>query len=280
MYTWLNDTVWVYPWQTAWPTILISCLIHGNEKVWEYIIAKAKKLLDDKTHTGTYIILLTNPTAYQCNSRFCDEDMNRCRGNIWNVDTIETRRAKEIIDWLKANNLSPDYIYDFHSTPSYSSPMIVCSDWPETRLLALLFDIPYRVTGLIEKIEWVSLLAYFARYGSVWLAFETWDHTSSESMQKGEALLQQIIDYHNGITVQTYPQISMDITDLYYTTDSAWSFAQPYQGFEKIPAGTIRYTDHNQSLQTATDKYIVIPNTRIAHDLAHADKTWIAYLAN
>jgi len=107
------------------------------------------------------ITLIANIEAHKKNVRFIDSDLNRSFTREKNENDSESRRAHEIMSFLQKINI--DHIFDIHSTPSKSDPMILCTKQKASLQLAKKFPISYVIKNLIDKVEGTPLVNYLTK---------------------------------------------------------------------------------------------------------------------
>lgn len=112
------------------PRVHVQALTHGNEFCGAIAV---NELLEERFRPmkGQLCIAFANYEAYaRWNpqepylSRFVDEDMNRVWSDdsLWDGDTVEKRRARELQPFVDA----ADYILDIHSMNETCVPLMVC----------------------------------------------------------------------------------------------------------------------------------------------------------
>ena len=179
----------------------------------------------------------------------------------------------EFFAWMKI-----DYIFDIHSTPSKSDPMILCSAQEASFSLAEKFPLQRIVRWLIDNVEWVSLLNHFVAHWSIGVAFEAWCHEDPETITTGLSIAQTILSLHEGSVVQdNLDQQVIMITDVMYVSDSSFRFTKAYQWFEIIHSGEVRGSDSTRDYFFATEKILIMPNTKFQDDLQKQSKTRLVY---
>jgi hypothetical protein len=266
----------IFPWSSSGPVTLVVGLVHGNEIVGKQVIDRIQTYANHWNHQWTIMTLVANPIAYQHNVRFMDTDLNR---SFWSENLSQDReslRAREIMDYF--NDIHLDYVFDVHSTPSRSDPMILCTRQQASKDLATKFPLRYVVHHLVDSVEWEPLMMYFVKKGSVGLAFEAWCHYDQETLRTGEKIADIILNHQNCFPLPLYEwQVSIVTTDALFTSDVNFEFAKDYKGFELVPAGEIWGRDTHQAYRFATDKIIMIPNIKFRDDLQKKSKTWLVY---
>ena len=273
-----KDLIWVeiFSSKEVWPNTLIVWLMHGNEIVWEHVLNYIQQRVKLNKHKWTIITLIGNIDAYKNNVRFINSDLNRSFLIDDEFGDNERKRAHEIMYFF--SNIKIDYVFDVHSTPSKSDPMILCSQQKESTELAKYFPIKYVVNNLINNLEWVSLLQYFVNKWAIGVAFEAWCHEDPETIQKWKIIAQTILDIHNNKqSKMNKNQIIINTTDILHTSDPQFAFSKSYKWFEIVRSGEIRGKDSQQSYSFTTDKILMIPNTKFQEDLKKKARTWLVY---
>lgn len=266
----------IFTSNTPWPTTLVVGLVHGNEIVGKHVIDYITHQAKKKKHIGTVITLIANIDAYKKNVRFIDTDLNRAFMDIKRAKNNEEKRAQTIKSFFA--DIPIDYIFDIHSTPSKSKPMILCTSQKESFQLAKRFPINYVVRWLIDSVEWIPLMKHFTAKGTKGLAFEAGWHEDQKTINKGKKIGEIIRRLHNKKeTKNVKRQTVIQTSECIHTSDNRFKFSKDYKGFEVIHPGEIRGRDSKKSYSFTKEKIIMIPNTKFQDDLKKKGKTWLVY---
>ena len=94
----------------------------------------------------------------------------------------------------------------------------------------------------------------------------------------GIHIAQTIFSLHEGESVcDMEDQKVMVVTDVMYVSDSSFMFSKNYQGFETLLPGEIWGRDNIKNYSFATEKILIMPNTKFQDDLKRQPKTWLVY---
>jgi succinylglutamate desuccinylase len=134
-------------------------MVHGNEMVGKYVLDFFLKKTKKTPFCGKIILLEANVAAAKKNIRFIHADLNRSFAKDSDLNMLETKRANEIKEFFK--KIKVDFVYDLHSTPSESDPMILCTSQTRSYDLAKKFPIKRIIKNLIDIVDGMSLVKYF-----------------------------------------------------------------------------------------------------------------------
>jgi len=255
---------------TSWkpgPTTLISVFVHGNEIVGDSIIQHIVKKIETEPykslHKGTVILLYANPEAQKRWTRFVDEDLNRSFGHDANPEHYETKRAKEIIEFLQNNSqLTINQVFDFHSTATESDPMIICSENPESIEMAAMLPIKTIVSWLFWFLKWKSLTSYLVDRWIIDIAIECGWHNSPKTLLFGREIADIVLDIHNWMSKPAeIDKEIIKITDLLTTSSPDFEFDIDLKWFERLAAWTTIWHDAQQKYVLEKDTVVVLPGT-------------------
>lgn len=192
---------------------------------------KIRSKLYREDYEGIFYLLLGNPKALMQNKRYLDEDLNRAFNS--QQSSYEAKRAQSIKNYF--HSIPLDVVYDIHSTPTKSQPMIICTDNPASLALAKQIPIEPIVLGLIESVHGVSLTKYFSQQGAIDLAFECGMHDDLEQNPWIQPIVETIRAFHHDIPLSSrYPHTIIKIKKQIRTQDMTFRFSQKYSGFEKL----------------------------------------------
>lgn len=167
-----------------WPTLWIFAVNHGNEPVWlhvfEYLINEIK--IEEKLLHWKILLITVNLKAYQkfCKQknqskyRFIDHNMNRIHNKVFQEDSYEFKRKKElekILDEL-------DYGIDLHSVSKWNN-VIWITDNKYINNAHKFLDVE---TILVDDIpsSWAFIWYMIERQKEAyWL--ECWNHTDNQA---------------------------------------------------------------------------------------------------
>lgn len=259
------------------PTTLIVGLVHGNEIVGQKSIQYVqKKIKEINNFPGKIITLYANPRAHMVDKRFIDCDLNRAFDQDEVVWSYEIKRANQIKKYFE--NIQVDYMFDLHSTPSKSDPMILCTSQKSSLSLSSKMPIQHVIYGLIDIVEGTSLLRYFQKNIQLGMAFECGCHKDASTIITWQKIIDTILDFHQWRRLEeNKDQVKIRITDLVHTSDPKFEYTKPYKWFEKLKKWEIRGRDATWEHSFNKSKILVMPNTTIAKQLKKHSKVWVAY---
>jgi succinylglutamate desuccinylase len=117
--------------------ILFSCCTHGDEKIGHLVLEKFDA---GKNDFFEWQSILSNPKAYQQNTRFVDQDLNRSFPGSDSPDAnYEQKRAFEISKIIQ----DFDFVIDFHQTTAVMDDVIfINSENPAVMDMCEFFEAP------------------------------------------------------------------------------------------------------------------------------------------
>ena len=261
------------------PTTVIVGLVHGDEIVGKKAIEYLQRKIKNKHLTGKIITLYANLEWNKKDQRFIDHDLNRAfdMGDIsW---SYEATRASQIKKYFE--HIPIDYMFDLHSTPSKSDPMILCTSQKSSLKLAAKMPIRYVIQWLIDIVEGTSLLKYFQKKIKLGMAFECGCHKENDTILTGKKIIEVILDFHQWKKLPDQKdQTKIHITDIVHTSDSKFIFSKPYKWFEKLKRWEIWGKDSTCTHSFNKQKILVMPNTVIRQWLKKQSKVWVAYFGD
>lgn len=261
----------------SWPTSLVVGMVHGNELIGTHVLDKVRTILSKGTYRWKIMTLIWNPDAYRENKRFIDQDLNRSFG-AYDTTNTEIRRAKEIKQFFETRNTPIDYVYDIHSTPTESEPMIICTDNPRSIDIARAIPIRYVILGLVDIIEGVSLTKHFSNQWAIDLAFECWSHVNPSSIV-ADQIIETILNVQNGTTsTKIFPQDRIQISETIVTSDKDFQFSRNFQGFERLEKWEVLATEWDRIRCMDEDRIIIIPRPDAIKELDKKKEVIMWYL--
>lgn len=265
----------VFESSEAGPTTVVVGMVHGNEIIGKYVHDRIEEICGKNNFKWEIISLLGNPEAYRQGKRFIDQDLNRSFGE-YDITNTEIQRATEIKDYFKKKRI--DYVFDIHSTPTESDPMIICTDNDKSLELVNYFPIKRVILGLIEVIEGTSLTRYFSEKGAVDFAFECWSH-SNPNQTVADQIIETIFKIQN---LQPFDrQFEKDKIRIYEaikTSSKNFKFEREFQGFEEIGKWEVFATEWTKQISTVNDSIMVIPRPDAVKELEFKDEVMTGYL--
>ena len=186
------------------PTVIFVGGVHGNEPSGIFALKRVLKTLNENNldFAGKLYALSGNLTALQKSERYIDYDLNR----IWfdlqangkgqrAVNAVERRERNEIIqefDEIINSNQGPFYIFDLHTTSSYSVPFLVLGDTLRNR--EIVHDIPAPVILGLEEMAEGTMFSFLDRTGVNAALFEAGQHDSLAAIENHEAFIWLVLD--------------------------------------------------------------------------------------
>jgi succinylglutamate desuccinylase len=187
--------------ETAGPTVVVMCGIHGNEPTG---VRAARRVLDRLAAAdapgirGRLVVIVGNLTALQQKTRFVELDLNR----QWSPDRVRRVRAGEedgaaetaeqreilrVLDRLAPELALPAYFLDLHTSSADGPPFLTVGDTLRNRAFAMQLPLPL-ILGLEEQVDG-ALLEYLNNQGFVTLGVEAGHHDRRTSVDRHEAVL-------------------------------------------------------------------------------------------
>lgn len=270
------------------PTVALFGVTHGNEIAGfdALVHLMEEQKIYEKTIHGRIFLIVHNIEAYKAyrktilkrdvgdtEFRYLDKNMNRIyedeivNNPIFENDS-EIKRAKEIM------KLIPEFdaILDIHSTSRPSDPMLIAGKEQGDQHIGDQLFFYKHILDIFNKIPGESLLGYAKKYGkrgkdTIAIAVECGSHFQSSSkycarktairfLQAMESVQLMNIPGPDNFNVTKY-QVIKNILPKY--SDFEW--AQNWDGFQKVKAGTIIATENNSNIIADEDVVLLMPTS-------------------
>lgn len=184
----------IFDSQKPGKNIWILAINHWDEKVWLEVFKYLENEFDIWKNLEFWKIffIALNLKAYEKNTRFVDENMNRISKNPINKNSYESKRLfelKEIFDEI-------DIFIDLHSVSIWDEKMIII-DENDIELSKKIFDWKY---FLIDKISTTWALIWdFIRQWKKGFWIECWNHNSKDAFESGVKNTLNLLSFYKNI---------------------------------------------------------------------------------
>jgi len=247
-------------------TVTILGGVHGNETVGVDIVQNLLvEMMQGKVQQGVLQVALGNIEAIKQGKRFIEKDLNRCFGHP-KGKSIEEIRANQ----LKPLLMDTDVLLDIHGTIKPSKPFIGSPN-PDNKLASVLpyIGLPTLITGegYAQKGNPIYTDAFVAEAGGLGITIEAgWlEDPKVMQIQKNihDALV--MLGIFEGDKSKLTP-VDLQMWDAYWNvvTNDNFQFAQDWQNFQEVPAGTLIATDPNGAgdIVVPEDSIILFPKSK------------------
>lgn len=197
----------------------------------------------------------------------------------WEKENIEIKRAKEIKNFFIKNKIKIDYIFDIHSTPTDSEPMIICSNNKKSLELSDFFPIKYVILWLADIIEWVALTKYFSNLWAIDLAFECWFHNDINNKKVWYKIFEIILKIQNSENLnKKFKKIKIKIINSLKTSNKKFRFSKVFKWFEVIKKWEILAKEEDNIISMEEERIMVIPRLDTMEELDFKKEVILWYL--
>lgn len=284
------EGVWHFAAAEPGPTVMITCLVHGNELCGAWAV---KGLLESglRPHRGALTLAFCNLEAFDTfdpaqhdASRFVDEDMNRQWSDerLAQPDTVERVRAALLRPFVE----SADWLLDLHSMHEPGPPLLLAGPHQRAVDFARTLNAVRHIVVDAGHSEGVRMRD-FGRFGlpdsaadaRTALLIECGFHGDRSSIDiardacyrflletgavEPDALVTALAGWRRPSPVR---QVVLDVEGAVVARDENFRFVRPFQPLEVIPrAGSLIGWDGDERIETPFDDCVlVMPSIRQA----------------
>ena len=269
-----NGISWVIAFDSKipGPTIVITACTHG----WETAGIEAMEILDHEIHISTALkrgklyFILANKDAYQklletgdiVNSRYVDENMNRCCSieSLRYPVNSERKRVNELLPILS----SADIHLDIHSTYTPSESMAIYYE-KGIHQKQYPLNMDKELMGLPERVTGEPLISIIERNWGTGLAMETGDARDGTGKTIALDNILRILCAYNMIELHKehlLPEKSSQKIHIYATIlveNASFLPTREYIHGESVPQGTLIATQNDREYTAVRDSIILMP---------------------
>lgn len=263
----MNTTI--FHSEKSWPNVLILWSIHGNEPSGSLAIERfvqEVQMGDIGLFTGSVTLIShCNPEAIIQNTRFIEDNLNRCFYEWQNKDSYEGRIAREIMPMFEGKS----YLLDLHSTSGPSVPFL----FSERRNfeIAEKLGVPHVVVGWndlgADSIAW-DTENYMNKKGGYGFTFEAGNHNNPEGAENAYQVLLNFLANLGMIDFSHFKslpgeKIFIEMTSVYTCKTGNFEFKlEQLENFSPLKAGTLIWMDGNEEVIAESDCTLVMPSLR------------------
>lgn len=251
------------------PRVLMLGGIHGNEPCGVVALNHIRAAIESGIillARGTLVLApCCNPKAAEQNTRFHDENLNRCINNIPMPVTYEQKLAQQITKLID----NCDILIDFHSTTAPTSPFcFLDQDTQAGRALAAGIGIEKVLLGwpdLYAGQEEYTTQSYAERQGKLALTIECGQHQEEEAITRAERYAMNALSHLKlaNIVAELLPSqpTYLKMTRVIFK-DHGLSLTEQYPNFYEPRANDIIASNTNEhNILAKEGDVIVMPNS-------------------
>lgn len=247
-------------------TLAVFAGTHGNEQAG---IKAMQNVLDKVTiKNGIVYFVLANPEAIKQNVRYVEKNLNRCFLKDNRGQTLEDKRAKELMKILDQSIA----LLDLHSSNSLNTTpfVIVEKAWPDI-VLNLGFDI---VSSGWDKLEPGTADGYMYNNGKVGLCLECGSVSQTDdNIKLAEKSIYQFLQYYDIIEKQVEysrrKQKVIEVNKVVLRKTDDFSFVKKFADFELLLEGKVFAQDGEHKYIAGKNECIIFPrlNCKIGEEI-------------
>jgi len=237
-------------------TVAIFGGVHGNEIVGVEMINILRKEL--KVEVGIVYLVYGNPKAIKQNKRFVEKNLNRCFKKSNKDNTVEDKRAKELMKILD----KCDALLDLHSFPnSKGETFAICEK--KAFDIASKFDVPVISSGW-GKTEPGATEGYVYDNGKIGIGIET---GSNYDLDKSLARAKFAVDIflkHFGCIgekrmISKKSKKYVQVYKAIIRKDKSFKFRKDYKNFDVLAEREVFATEGSKKYIAKKGDCIVLP---------------------
>ncbi len=252
-----DETVIIKEGKAPGKTVAVFCGVHGNERAG---VEAVRQVLEEvEIVSGKVFFVFANPGAIEKNVRYVEKNLNRCflKNNIG--ETIEEKRAIELMKILDECEI----LLDIHASNNpQSTPFAICEK--NGYEICKNFDFEIVSSGW-DELEPGGADGYMFNEGKIGICLEC---GSVLDQARGNALakksIYQFLKYTGNvigdIAYDARPQRFLEMTKVAKKKTEDVSFKKEYADFEMLTAGEVFARDGAAEYVAGTNECIVFPN--------------------
>jgi predicted deacylase len=264
-----------YVGSSTGPRVLISVLMHGNERAGWAAYHEARRILQPRTHRGSVTLLVGNPAAVLKRERFIDVDLNRAfraehltEGSVQNCEIDRFRVIEKYFRGI-------DVLVDIHTTSTPCDPFALCLDG-DTRHIEFMQQLSVVKYVTINWRPWLgeSTMAWALRWNpeAIAITVECGQHAAEGSRLIAAASARHALIAAGTISCppKSAPRRArvLEIIDCAMTAEPAlFSYAQEFECFGVVWGGQVIASEGRNRVFRAPpgeNLRIVLPTAREA----------------
>lgn len=271
-----KNIAWISVFDSKKPgkNIWILAINHWDEKVWLEVFSYLENEFDiwKKLKNWKVFFIALNLKAYEKNTRFIDENMNRIWKNMLNKNSYESKRfyeLKEIFDEI-------DVFLDLHSVSIWDEKMLII-DKEDISLAKKIFDGKY---FLVDNIWETSALIWdFIRNWKKAFWIECWNHNSKDAFKSWVKNTLNLLSYYKNITNEiereNLENIFLNFWEEIYAKGNNFKFTKEINWFELIKKWEIYAKDDENIYKNNFDFDIYL--WLISKNISKNDWCWFIF---
>ncbi len=238
-------------------TVAIFGGVHGNETVGVKMIDILRKEL--KVEAGTVYLVYGNLPAIKQNKRFVEKNLNRCFQKDNKGNTVEDKRARELMKILD----KCDALLDLHAfSLSQGDPFAIYE--AEANNIASKFNVPVISSGW-GKAEPGATEGYIYSNGGIGIGLECGSDrkdNGAESLNRAKFAVDIFLKYFgciNGeMVIDNNPKKYVKVYRVIIRKDKSFKFKKDYKNFDTLAEGEVFATEGNKKYIAKKDECIVL----------------------
>ncbi|QQR83570.1 succinylglutamate desuccinylase/aspartoacylase family protein [Candidatus Peregrinibacteria bacterium] len=261
------------------PCTVISGYIHGNEQVGKAMLALKQQIEDGQFYPQEPLLLIHgNPQATAQNSRYCENDLNRCFGLVANPNTLEAKRAHQIKQVLIEYAPKIKQHIDLHNS-ILPAPQMLITPWKE---LPTEGEMLQQTLLFMNRLKIKTLVYGSGFYGQngQYTDFDCYTHhqhgANSATLEWGQLGTNHTEKVIEGLkqTLLNSPKLleasanEIEVWDAYqaiFKQEDSFQYAHSgYGNFEPLTEGEIIATQANDIWTANSGDHLLFPNPNVA----------------
>ncbi len=242
-------------------TLAVFSGVHGNEKAG--VIAMKKIVKEVEIVAGQVYFVFANPVAIEKNIRQIEKNLNRCfiAGN--KDETLEGRRARELMPILD----ECDALLDLHASPNENStPFIIAEKGAHDLATKLDFEI---LSWGWDVIEPGATDGYMYWQGKPAICLECGSITESNGKANlAEKSVYQFLQYYGciskNIPYSQRQQKKIEAKKAVFKITNDFYFTKKFADFEILVPGEVFARDGKQAYIAGENECIIFPHPETA----------------
>ncbi len=248
------------------PKVLVFGSIHGSEPCGYQAITKCIQEIRSGKHSilsgSITFVPMCNPRAFQKNTAYIEENLNRVFKKHKVADTYEKKLANILTNLVDTH----DVILDLHSITSQGKPFVFL-DYAEQLPMAKILGLPNAVTGWTEAYATQSskssdTIKYAHSKGKECILVECGQHADPKAKDIAYKAIVNLLAYKNSIEKRNTQLPKLEITELkkiYFKEHNDSHFIKQWKHLEFIKKGK-DITKGEHPIYAPFDCYILLPS--------------------
>lgn len=256
----MNEEVTVINGRLPGPTSVILAGVHGDEPCGLEAFTKIIPTL--QIGAGKVFFIYGNPRAIQASSRFTETNLNR----MFKPDKLLSSPEKRSYEYQRAQFLKEflnqaEAMLDIHASSNPNSQkFLICESNSNSITKFLPFDL--LVSGF-DTVEPGGTDYYMNSIGKMGICAECGYAGDATSTSIAEEVITAFLKARGHISgnLQSRPQISIKIYQLYLAETNNFTLSRKFSDFEKVAKGEVLGIDGDKEVKAPVDSIILFPHS-------------------